>query len=202
MRPTEILSAEHRVIELVLAALDKMAEQAFAKGELDAGAAHDAVAFLRGFADEFHHGKEEVRLFPAMEGCGLPPDAGPTAVMRHEHEVGRAHVRKMDAAVADFEKGVPQAADRFAFEARGFVDLLRDHIAKEDQVLFPMADRMLSPPLQAKLLAEFRAFEEKQKPAGIPARFLALAESLAARYGVTAEGAKACSHACGCNPVE
>ena len=199
MRPTEVLTSEHRVIEQVLVVLDRMADDAFSKAALDVASARDAIAFLRGFADQCHHGKEEARLFPAMERCGIPRDAGPTAVMRHEHEIGRAHVRRMDQAVGDFEKGVPGAADRFAFEARGFVEMLRDHIAKEDQVLFPMADRMLPAAAMTELESDFDHFEEHDMGSGARERFVALAASLAARYGVTADAAKACAHSCGCS---
>lgn len=202
MRPTEILSQEHRVIELVLAALERMADRTLDERAIPVADAHDAVAFLRTFADACHHGKEEARLFPAMEARGLPREAGPTAVMRHEHELGRAHVRAMDAAVAAFEKGDQGATLRFAAEAREFVDLLRDHIAKEDQVLFPMADRMLPASEHERLLADFRRFEEHDMAAGTHERFLGVAQALAARYGVSAEAAKACAHSCGCSHAE
>lgn len=195
---TEILSSEHRVIELVLGALEAMAERAFTKSELVLADARDAVLFLRTFADACHHGKEEARLFPAMERHGLPAGAGPTAVMRREHDMGRAHVRKMDEAVTDFEKGAPDAATRFAFEARGFVELLREHIAKEDQVLFPMADRMLPAAVQAELLRDFDHVETHDMGPGTHDRFAALAVSLAERYGVTTDAVRAAAHTCGC----
>jgi hemerythrin-like domain-containing protein len=202
MRTTEILMAEHRVIEQVLACLDKMADHAFRETKIDVASARDAIAFLRTFADACHHMKEEDRLFPAMERCGLPRDAGPTAVMRHEHEVGRAHVRRMDAAVTDFERGDATAADRFAFEARGFVELLREHIAKEDQVLFPMADRMLPPEVQAEVLAGYEHAEKHDMGEGTHEKFLALADALAARWGVSKAEAASKAHACACSHAE
>ncbi|MCE9635651.1 MAG: hemerythrin domain-containing protein [Planctomycetes bacterium] len=200
MRPTETLNAEHRVIEVVLSCLDKMADSAFTSGAVDVAPAREAVDFLRNYADAFHHGKEEARLFPAMERCGMPADAGPTAVMRHEHELGRAHVRKMAVAIDDFEKGASGSSDRFAFEARGFVELLRDHIAKEDQVLFPMADRMLSPAAQIELKSEFDHVETHEVGPGTRTRYEAVAQSLAGRFGITPEAVRACSHVCGCAP--
>ena len=199
MRTTEILMNEHRVIEQVLACLERMAEDAFEKGAIDVGSARDALSFLRTFADGCHHGKEEQRLFPAMERCGLPPQAGPTAVMRHEHELGRAHVRKMADAVAAFEKGDGRAVDAFAFEARGFVELLREHIAKEEQVLFPMADRMLPAAVHDELLAGFAHAEKHEMGEGTHEAFLALADRLAARWGVTKDEAQAKAHTCSCS---
>jgi hemerythrin-like domain-containing protein len=198
MRTTEILMEEHRVIELVLACLDKSADAAFDSGRIDVASARDAIRFLRTFADACHHGKEEQRLFPAMEKCGLPPDAGPTAVMRHEHEAGRAHVRAMDEAVTGFEKGDASASERFAFKARAFVDLLREHIAKEEQVLFPMADRMLPANVQDELLAGFEHAEKHEMGEGTHEQFLALADRLCARWGVAKDKAPK-AHTCSCS---
>jgi hemerythrin-like domain-containing protein len=199
MRTTEILMSEHRVIERVLLCLDKMADEAFSTRSIDAASARDALAFLRTFADACHHGKEEERLFPAMERCGLPADGGPTAVMRHEHEIGRGHVRSMAEAVAAFERGDAAGADRFAFEARGFVDLLRDHIAKEEQVVFPMADRMLPASVQDELLVGFDHAEKHEMGEGTHEKFLALADRLAARWGVDGNDAHAKAHTCACS---
>lgn len=191
MRPTEILSGEHRVIEVVLGVLDRMAQDAFERGVIDVPAARETVGFIREFADRRHHGKEEARLFPAMESAGLPPHHGPTAVMRHEHEVGRAEVRRMDAALRDFEDAKGGAADAFAFAARTFVDFLREHIAKEDEILFPMADRILGDDAQTALLAEFQRFDGAEFDAADHDRWVAFAEDLAARFGVPSAHAAA-----------
>ncbi len=55
----------------------------------------DFARFLRGFADGCHHGKEEDILFQRLIERGFPREAGPLAVMYHEHEVGRSHVRAL-----------------------------------------------------------------------------------------------------------
>jgi hemerythrin-like domain-containing protein len=198
MKPSDVLMSEHRVIEQVLGCLDKMADSAFEAGTLDVEGARDAISFIRTFADGCHHKKEEDRLFPALERHGMPHDAGPTSVMRHEHDLGRANVKRMDDAVSAFVRGDATAADRFAFEARGFCELLRDHIAKEDQVLFPMADRMLPPAVQDELMRSFEHAEKHEMGAGTREKFLAVAERLGARYGVSrstqAVGSCACHH--------
>ena len=67
MKPTEILSSEHRVIEQVLDCLDQIITGAERTGKLDSAAATDAVDFFRTFADQCHHGKEETHLFTALE---------------------------------------------------------------------------------------------------------------------------------------
>ena len=105
MRPTEVLANEHRVIELVLDCLDAMARRCEAVGRLDDEAARQAIDFFRSFADRCHHAKEENQLFPLMEARGFDRNAGPTAVMRHEHVQGRAYVAEMEQAVAGAARG-------------------------------------------------------------------------------------------------
>ncbi len=190
MKPTEILYQEHRVIEQVLDCLEKMAEHAEHSGVVEKQPALDAVAFFRGFADKCHHGKEEAQLFPAMEAKGFPRQGGPTGVMIQEHEIGRAHVRAIAAAA---EQG---AAAEFVKEARGFIELLRQHIQKEDHCLFAMADQAFTPDDQAKLLAAFEKVEQEDMGAGTHEKFLQLANDLADRYKVSRTAAATHSSCC------
>jgi len=66
MKPTEILTQEHRVIECGLDCLMRLVEQSETAGKLDAEAAKKVCDFLRTYADKYHHGKEEAQLFPLM----------------------------------------------------------------------------------------------------------------------------------------
>lgn len=193
MKPTEILSAEHRVIEQVLNCLEKMADRAEADGMLDKKSALDAVAFFRSFADQCHHRKEEDLLFPAMEAKGFPREGGPTGVMLREHTLGRQCVRGMaDAIEKNDVKG-------FAQNGRAYIELLRQHIQKENHCLFSMADQALGAADQASLLAAFETVERDHIGAGMHEKFLKIADDLASRYGVPrAETvASAQQHCCG-----
>jgi len=179
MKPTEVLSAEHRVIEQVLNCLEKIAAQAEKTGKLEKQPAQDAVSFFRAFADQCHHGKEEALLFPALEAKGMPRNGGPTGVMIQEHETGRACVRGMADAVEKDD------AKSFAQNGRAYIELLRQHIQKEDHCLFGMADQALSPADQASLLAAFETVERDHMGAGTHEKFLKLANDLADRYNVS-----------------
>lgn len=202
MRPTEILSNEHRVIELVIDCLEEMTNRAMKEGRLEKEPAEQAIAFIKGFADGCHHGKEEARLFPAMEAKGMPRDGGPIGVMLHEHKVGRTHVQGMTLHLEKAAAGDGAALNAFASHAHGYADLLRQHIQKEDQILFPMAERMMTDEDRATLLGQFDHVEQHEMGAGTHERFLAIAESLAARYGISknsvdkvlAEAPSCCHH--------
>jgi hemerythrin-like domain-containing protein len=155
MRPTEVLMQEHRVIEQVIACLEEITNCCEAGQALDTTSASEAIDFFRVFADRCHHGKEEDLLFPAMEERGFSREQGPTGVMLREHDAGRYHVHGMSKAVGRVTSGDTAATDAFIEHARGFAALLRQHILKEDQCLFPMADRALSAADQDALSQSF-----------------------------------------------
>lgn len=180
----EILKAEHRVIEQVLDCLGNIVAEARRQGRLDSQAAREAIDFFRNFADRCHHAKEENLLFPAMEAKGFPRQGGPTGVMLHEHERGREHIRGMDAVVEQAATGDAAAVGTFCQHAEGYIDLLREHIAKEDHCLFGMAAQALSPAEQQELTEQFERVESEHMGEGTHQRFLDVAHRLAERCRV------------------
>ncbi|MDW8069799.1 MAG: hemerythrin domain-containing protein, partial [Anaerolineae bacterium] len=158
MRPTEILMQEHQIILTVLDAAAREVQRIQETGEVRVERLEQMVDFFRTFADRCHHAKEEKLLFVRMEERGMPREAGPIGVMLYEHDLGRGYVR----AVAE---ALPRAAsDLAAREAvrrnlAQYVQLLRDHIYKEDYILYPMADRLLLPEDQQALEEGFEQVE-------------------------------------------
>jgi hemerythrin-like domain-containing protein len=184
MKPTDILSHEHRVIEQVLDCLEQMADRYDTQGTLNLSDAQDAIAFFRTFADECHHGKEEAHLFPALEAKGFPRTGGPTGVMLSEHTQGRAFVRGMSAALDAVAGGEADAAGRFVQNARGYIELLRQHIHKEDHCLFTMVNQVFTDADQQRLREAFASVESEHMGVGTHEKYLRLAHDLAERYGV------------------
>ena len=184
MKATEVLMTEHRAIERMLAVLESAAQR------LDAGERprpelfREAVDFVRNFADRCHHGKEEDNLFPRMEARGVRRDGGPLGMMLREHDQGRAYVKAMAGAIDAYEGGDQAAARVIAENARGYVELLRGHIMKEDNVLFPMADRVLSPDDQQQLTARFEQVETQIMGPGVHERYHQLLDDLERELGL------------------
>lgn len=174
--PIESLIADHRIIELVLAAMGRLADALEAGQPVDAEKLAGLVPFMRRFADAYHHGKEEERLFPLAIEYGLPPAGGPVQVMCAEHDVGRRLVGELDAAVARFLESGENAALPAAL--RAIPGFYVQHIWKEDNILFPMAIRALGAEGAARVDAAF--VEVEAGAAGQDrARFVAFAGSLA-----------------------
>lgn len=124
----EELRADH---EKILAELDKL--------EADpAGFAKEFLEFTESFAEPHHH-KEEQVLFPALEQKGIPNEGGPIGVMLMEHEVKRGHVKELRNAAENNE------IDKIKEHASAIITLLRDHISKENDILYPMAEQVLTP---------------------------------------------------------
>ena len=167
MKASEVLMNEHRAVERVLKVLDRSANQLDAGEAVPASLFEDSVDFLRNFADKCHHGKEETALFPALARAGVPVEQGPIGVMLAEHEQGRSYIRAMAEALEGYKRGDPAARSRLAESARGYAALLAQHIRKEDTVLFPIADRVLSDATQQDLVAEFDRIESEHIGPGV-----------------------------------
>ena len=174
MRATEILMGEHRVIERVLSTLESAIERMSSKSARP-GFFIDAAGFIQGFADAHHHKKEEDVLFEEMVACGLPKQDGPIAVMLAEHEQGREYTRAMLAAAQRWDGGDSQARDDVARNAQGYVALLRQHIVKEDQVLYPMAANVIPLDAQERMAETFERIEGDAAAARTRDKYLELA---------------------------
>ena len=178
MQATDILMSEHRVIERVLDALE-IATRALEQGHaVRPGFFLDAADFIGGFADGCHHRKEEGVLFEAMISAGMPPNGGPIAVMLMEHEQGRQFTRGLRDGVKKWQEGDDAGRRLLVTNARGYVALQRDHNMKEDEVLFPMAARMIAPEQEAQLLRDYARVAEAAACDLSTGRFIALAAQL------------------------
>jgi hemerythrin-like domain-containing protein len=125
------------------------------------------VSLIKSYADGFHHAKEENLFFPMMVKKGYPIDQGPIAVMLRDHAQGRDYVRGMIEGIAGYKKGDETALAKIYENMQDYIILLRNHIAKENNVLFRMADNALSENDQRELLDEFAKVEKEGVCGGI-----------------------------------
>ncbi len=176
-RAIDDLRHEHRAIESALKILDAIEARLSGGQPVDAGDLAAFVGFLQEFVDTCHHGKEEGILFPALAAAGVPQPGGPLEVLLDEHVRGRASIARMRASL---QPGVDAAA--FSAAARSYRDLLRAHIRKEDEVLFPMAERVLSRAQLDQLFEGFEAHEADVMGAGRHEQLHALLRGLEGKY--------------------
>jgi len=160
-KPTSILSDEHKNILKVIDSVLKQCGDIEEGKEIDKEFFGRAVDFIKNYADKFHHSKEEDILFLELNKDGVLEHCNPIEQMLHEHNLGRGFVKGLSEAV---DKGDKAEAVK---NARGYCDLLQEHIFKEDNILYPMADTALKEETQKSIAGKFAKipdlkFEEKE----------------------------------------
>ena len=182
-RATHILHAEHRVIRALLAVIAGIRRRCVLEQRIPTTHAQQVLEVLDTFVDRCHHAKEEHLLFPALEA--EVQRFAPTQVLRQEHHSGRGLVTALTEALG------AGSALAFAAHAGDYLALMQSHIDKEDRILFPLADTMLSDAGNAELLGRFQRHEHDDLGAGTHERMLGIIDGLADAYGVPQPSADA-----------
>lgn len=172
---TQALVDEHTLILRMIALLERNApltrEGRYANWQFYL----DGTDFIRSYADRFHHAKEEDVLFEALVRNGMPRENSPVAAMLMEHDQGRTYVRGMETAAAEALNGKPGQEETIAGNALAYAALLRDHIAKEDDILYPLAERVIPEAMRDGILAGYEQ-AEAQTPPDFTARYRKVVE--------------------------
>ena len=177
---TEDLKNEHLLVEVVIAAMEREADTIDATGESDLDTVACMVDFTQNFTDGCHHAKEERALFPLLRERNAGMQA-PTSVMLQQHETGRQRIRAVTDAVPAARQGDAAAVRVIGENLRAYAKGLRDHIGKENEVLFPMADGILTADDQRQLTSEFERIESDEVGAGVHEKYHAMARELAGK---------------------
>jgi len=178
MTPTEILKHEHKVILLVLGAAEKAVDAMQTTGEVNVSEIESVLDFFRNFADRCHHAKEENLLFVKMQEKGMSKDSGPIAVMLKEHEYGRNKLRAVAEALPQAGKDDLSAKATIMENLSEYTKMLRAHIAKEDNVLYPMGDKIFTEEDQKSLNEAFDKVEKEEMGEGVHEKYHKLAHDL------------------------
>lgn len=181
MNATDRLRAEHEGIMTMLDILERVCDQMASRKPANLDHLGRIIEFLSVFADKCHHGKEENILFPALEKVGIAKEGGPIGVMLTEHDRGRELIRLMRKAVEEL-KGGRDTNEDFVKAARAYIDLLRNHIVKENNVLFVMAEKNLAKEEQAHLFEAFETMEREEIGEGTHEAFHLLLDELKGLY--------------------
>ena len=179
LAPTDILKHEHTVVLLVVDAMDREAQAIRGGAPVRADEVTKMVAFMREFTDGCHHNKEEKVLFPTLQA------AQPGGQRPGHRDAGRARAGAGSTRARSPRRcrrpprATAAAAAAVADNLAGYAELLRAHIEKENQVLFPFAERTLSADDKVRLAQEFERIEEEETGAGVHEKYHALAHELA-----------------------
>jgi len=169
---------EHRVIERVLNALEKAVNRLSRGEDVYLRFFTGTTVFIKYFADGCHHKKEEIVLFPAMLENGLSKESGPVAMMLAEHEEARRLAQMLRQSVERVQAGEVRKRDAIVESAAAYIKLLRQHIVKEDKIVFPMADKVIPTTQQEQILEAFEQFELDENGESMHEKYYGLAGRL------------------------
>jgi hemerythrin-like domain-containing protein len=155
----QYLLDDHRQCAAAVAKLEALLAARAAEASWNAQAGAEFREVCRFFQDHVltHFRLEEEILYRALEDY-LPRDVGPLAVLRGEHRDVLANMKRLCVAgeLLAGGKAEPQLLEEFLRAGCAAATILRDHMYKEDRILFPMVARFLSPERDAHLLGQMR----------------------------------------------
>lgn len=170
----EIMEKEHADINRMLNVIREISIRIMNGAAIDDDEFRGIIDFVRKYADQHHHGKEEKFLFPVMvEKLGKPAENLITHGMLVEHELGRAHIRALEEALNTYRKDNSDTVRLDVItEAMTYVHLLAMHIEKENNVVYTFAERMLSEEDFSKIDDACRQFEKAEEEKGVQKKYL------------------------------
>lgn len=177
LKATRILEEEHHVIQSVAASLAIVGADIQSGKRVATKTLRNLARFLEVFVGQCHKEKEESHLFVMLEKKGVPSGGCPIAVLSHEHVKLHDLISQFADCVELYVTTHGDARAPLEKTIRALLELLPGHIWKEDFLLFPMADKVLSPEDHKTLLEEFNQVET-QVGAGVHHGFERLAKAV------------------------
>ena len=153
--PIQMLEDEHLIIAKVIGAVSVLADRLEAGQVVDVETLQGVIEFMHTYADVCHHGKEEELLFPALANKGIPMQGCPIGALTAEHTRGRTLVKELTDATDVYQSGDPVAKKTVVKSLREIAAMYPNHIWKEDYLLFPLTNKVLSLAEQQALYRQF-----------------------------------------------
>jgi len=152
------LRADHRVIRRLEYAIRKMSAR-IARGEkLPPEDVEEAIGLMMEFVDAYHHAKEEVGLFPVVQGVARGEQKTVYGFLV-EHEFGRRAAMRIEQEYVRWAKGEETAESLSRFMLT-YADFIRAHTSKEDAWFEAVDGRLLSAEQQREVLGRFSRVEK------------------------------------------
>ncbi len=162
----ELLSKEHENILVIAEALNRECDALESGKEIDKEFFKKALDFIKNYADKFHHAKEEDILFKELCNEEAKMHCNPIEQMLYEHDIGRNFVKEIEEGLKERNK------EKIIRGARGYSNTLKDHIFKEDNVLYPMAEQVLNRKVRKNIFNKFMGVERSRFKRGTKENYL------------------------------
>lgn len=156
------LRHEHNEITIMLDILEKICKLLDAGEDVNHEHLKQLHDFMVGFVDECHHAKEENSLFPTLESIDGDESKKLIKILLTEHKTGRKYAKIIGEAISDNNNMGTQNRSKLVKYGRYYIRLIVQHIDKENNILFTMAEKKLSGEQNQKLFEEFEILEKEK----------------------------------------
>jgi hemerythrin-like domain-containing protein len=181
MRPTDTLAKEHALVLRVTKAAEQEVRYIHDTGEYRAEEVGEVVDFFEFFAEACHDPKEERYLFARLQQRGLPADSGILAQFIREHRELTARLRDVEHWLRRDKKEGPLPPAELAELLKDYLDLMRSHVMREEDLLFTLANGLLTDEDQEALEEAFGSEDAAEAAEGVHDRYSDLAHLLVGR---------------------
>lgn len=140
----KIIRAEHAALRAVLRAIPLLLDrEPCAGGRPDFAALRAMLFYVDEFAEQRHHRKESMLLFPKLR-ARTPRSRAQLDQLDGDHARGERRIRNLQHALLAFEMlGEPRRAD-FEQSAADYVAFYLAHMALEEAEILPLAQKVLT----------------------------------------------------------
>lgn len=153
---------EHRLIERMIGVLEVELKKIHETSKVNPIFIDNVVDFIRTYADQTHHGKEEDILFRELKKRDLSPEHDKIMTeLVEEHILGRKTTRELVDANKKYAQGNNDAIKIIIEKMEFLVEFYPKHIEKEDKHFFIPVMKYFTKEEQDALLQEGKAFDRK-----------------------------------------
>ena len=140
---TNSLRNDHNLIEKVISSMKATVSLLKDGKVIPESILLQTIDFTKNFVDVCHHGKEEETLFPALAQTGMPTKMGPIARMLLEHQITKEIASKIEESSKNYITNGD--SEELVHNIEQYIQHVTDHLYKENNRLFMMADARLQP---------------------------------------------------------
>jgi len=111
------------------------------------------VSFIENFVDYYHHFKEEEILFEALNLPGMMEGRSAVPELIHEHDIARDALNMINISLKRLDRQLAKQG------VESYAGIMAQHIAKEDEVLYPLAETLMNDQIKQQILRFYTDIE-------------------------------------------
>ncbi len=162
MNPIFDLRGEHEAMTIIISAMKKIASDIQINNSVDLFRIGQIIEFLRTFNHNCHHEKEEKILFPAILECNIPWTVDTIGHLVKEHSLLHKHLDEIEMHMHEYLAGQTLSLINIASDLTKYISLAENHINVENNILLPLAEKVLDKKKQEMIFIDFRLIQNTQ----------------------------------------